>query len=79
MRLNIENPKVALLSIVPIGFLHCTPREEKGQQESKGKEDRNFLANLPVSADDIFVAGELSQTHGATGVELLGGDAHLAA
>ena len=34
---------------------------------------------MTVAVDDIFIGGQLPQTHGATGVELLGGDAHFAA
>ena len=33
----------------------------------------------PFSMDDVFVGGQLLQPHGAAGVQLLGGDAHLAA
>jgi len=36
-------------------------------------------ADLAVAGDDVFVAGQLLQAHGAAGVELLGGDAHLTA
>ena len=35
-------------------------------------------AGLSVAADDIFVAAQLGQSHGAAGVELLGGNAHFA-
>ena len=35
--------------------------------------------DLTVAADDVLVAAQLAEAHGAAGVELLGGDAHLAA
>ena len=38
-----------------------------------------YLADMSVAGDDVLVGGQLLQTHGASGVELLGGDAHLAA
>ena len=34
---------------------------------------------MAVSGNNILVSGQLPQTHGAPGVELLGGDAHFAA
>ena len=54
------------------------------------REHENFLlppecktfvksADLAVAADDVLVAAQLGQPHGAPGVELLGGNAHLAA
>ena len=36
-------------------------------------------ADLPISVDDVLVAAKLFQPHRAAGVQLLGGDAHLAA
>ena len=36
-------------------------------------------ADLSVAADDIFIGAQLVEPHGAAGVELLRGDAHLAA
>ena len=36
-------------------------------------------ADLAVAGDDVFVAGQLLQAHGAPGVKLLGGDADLRA
>ena len=38
-----------------------------------------MLSHLSVSANDIFVGAQLLQPHGAPGVELLGGNAHLTA
>ena len=38
-----------------------------------------FSSDLSVAGDDIFIGTELIQSHGAAGVELLGGDAHLTA
>ena len=35
-------------------------------------------AGLSIAVDDIFVAAQLGQSHGAAGVELLGGNAHFA-
>jgi len=40
---------------------------------------RETLPHLTVSPDDVLVRRQLLQAHGASGVELLGGDAHLAA
>ena len=34
---------------------------------------------MAVAMDDVFVGGQLPQTHGAPGVEPLGGDAHFTA
>ena len=36
-------------------------------------------ADLAVAVDDVLVAAQLGQPHGAPGVELLGGNAHLTA
>ena len=36
-------------------------------------------ADLAAAADDIFIGVELLQAHGTPGVQLLGGNAHLAA
>ena len=36
-------------------------------------------ADLTGAVDDVFIGAKLLQTHGAPGVELLGGDAHFAA
>src|SRR5699024_6246773 len=35
-------------------------------------------ADLAVAPDDVLVGAQLGQAHGAAGVQLLGGDAHLA-
>ena len=37
------------------------------------------LSDLAISTDNVLVGVELLQTHGATGVEFLGGNPHLAA
>ena len=34
---------------------------------------------MSVSVDDVFIGGQLLQSHGSPGVELLGGDTHFAA
>ena len=38
----------------------------------------NGSADLAAAVNDVLVAAQLFQPHGATGVELLGGNAHLA-
>ena len=38
-----------------------------------------FVPDLSVSANDVFVAVEFFQPHGASGVQFLGGDPHFAA
>ena len=43
------------------------------------EENKKISADLSVSTDDVFVRGQRVETHGASGVELLRGDAHLAA
>src|SRR5699024_11914346 len=49
-----------------------------------GKTGRLYLiiiglcADLAVAPDDVLVGAQLGQAHGAAGVQLLGGDAHLA-
>ena len=35
-------------------------------------------AGLSITVDDIFVAAQLGQAHGAAGMQLLGADAHFA-
>ena len=52
-----------------------------GRDLSKDRGPRRFfaLSNLAGAPDDVPRAAQLLQPHGAPGVELLSGDAHLAA
>ena len=58
--------------------------QEKQNFSQKRSQDDPFekdepLANLPASADDVFIGRELSHPHRPSGVQLLRADADLAA
>ena len=57
------------------------PRPQAGQNCKKimKKPGQGRSANLPVTVDNVLVAAKFLQPHGTPGVQLLGGDAHLAA
>ena len=42
-------------------------------------EPSRLLPHLAVAVDEVLVGGEGGETHGASGVKLLGGDADLGA
>ena len=62
-------------------WLHCTPERTACQPENLGnrREKPGKSADLSGPPHHVLVGAQLRKAHGAPGVELLGGDAHLTA
>src|SRR5437588_13029426 len=72
-----------------VGELLCCRMKGRGSKVEDGQDARctsaaatarmPVLPNVPISADDPFVGGEVHGAHWAAGVEFVGGDADFSA
>ncbi|MBP1758522.1 MAG: hypothetical protein H6Q61_771 [Firmicutes bacterium] len=60
-------------------FLIVAQRKKKVNRNRKRKRNFHALPDLSVASHHILIAGQLPQTHGTSGVELLCGNAHFTA